>query len=183
MDCKGLHFAGVRSEAPRLRPGIDTTRDCIAVAGRLRRARQCLNSALFNHELNDPIASIVYITSREYAMIASVERLFAAPVAEDPLGTRRRPAEPASETDQVVTMLRDMIAVQQQTQAGLAEMQQELAGLRQSMDLPPAEPRDPTGRVTPFQSYRLTEMEARIRRIERCLDIPRARGVRFPALD
>ncbi|HEY6433214.1 MAG TPA: hypothetical protein VIZ17_14630 [Acetobacteraceae bacterium] len=116
-------------------------------------------------------------------MIASVERLFAAPVAEDPLGTRRGPTKPTSDADPVVVMLREVIEAQQQTQVGLAEMQQELIGLRQSMASGPAELMELGARVTPLRSQRLNEMEARIRRIEQCLDMPRVRSIRFPSLD
>lgn len=116
-------------------------------------------------------------------MIASVERLFAAPVAADPLGTRPRSTKPMAEADPVMIMLREVIEAQQQTRLGLAEMQQELVGLRQSAESVPAEPNELTGWVKPLRSHRLNEMEARIRRIERCLEMPRMHSSRFPSLD
>ena len=63
-------------------------------------------------------------------MIAATERLFTAPVQRDPLGTRRRRAEPSAENtpelSQIMAMLRDVIAEQRDTRLELASLRREV---------------------------------------------------------
>ncbi|HSU07348.1 MAG TPA: hypothetical protein VLI93_17425 [Acetobacteraceae bacterium] len=105
-------------------------------------------------------------------MISSVERLFTVPVQRDPLGVQRRPADmnSGSGTDNgtVLAMLQDLMAMQRDIRLELAELRTEVRRQAARMDELAGRLNSPPQAAVP----RISAMEARIRRIERHLDLP-----------
>lgn len=114
-------------------------------------------------------------------MIASVERLFTAPVQRDPLGVHRKAAEISAngrDLGQVLALLNDVLAMQCKIRLELIELRIQLKKDIQTMCVELGDRLDNLAgqvaslRDAPRHAAVVGGVDARLRRIEEHLDLP-----------
>lgn len=116
-------------------------------------------------------------------MIASVERLFTAPVQRDPLGVHRKAAEiggNGSDLEQVLALLNDVLAMQRKIRLELIELRIQLKKDIQTMCVELGGRLDNlAGQVASLRDELASHhaavvggLDVRLRRIEEHLDLP-----------